>query len=87
MTPRDLRAQLVGLAALEGALWLMLRALDKTYPAAARAAHVCEDPDVATARQLFDFAEDVLVALDEHRARVSDHLNGLLHPNQVPWPF
>ena len=87
MTLRELRAQLVGLAALEGALWLMLRALAGTYPAAARAARVCEAPDVATARQLADFAEDVLVALDEHRARVSDHLNGLLHPDQVAWPF
>ena len=87
MMPRDLRVQLVGLGALEAALWLSLRALAATYPAAARPQRYDEDPDVTTARQLADFAEDVLVALDAHRTHVTAHLDAMLHPDQIAWPF
>lgn len=81
------RAQLAGLASFEASAHLALCALYATYPEAAGPELRGEDYDITTARQLAEFAEDLLVAIDEHRSRVAHRLRNLEHPEQTAWPF
>jgi hypothetical protein len=90
MIPRDplvLQRQLAGLATLEAAVRTVLRDLLVTYPAAARPQ--CDDEvfEITTARILAEFCDDLLVALDHHRAHVAPRLQKLQHPDQTAWPF
>ena len=87
MTSRDLQSQLAGLAALESALWLAVRALHITYSPITSAPRDYEDIDITTARNLADRADEILVAVDAHRANVELHLKKLQHPDQIAWPF
>jgi hypothetical protein len=85
--PLAVRAQLAGLASFEASAHLAVRALYATYPEAARPQLCDEDHDITTARQLAEFAEDLLVAIDEHRCWVAHRLRKLEHPEQTAWPF
>ena len=90
MIPKDplaLQCQLAGLAALEASLWIALRALHATYPSAVRPQRDDELFEVTTARMLAEIAEDLLVALDDHRSHVAHRLKKLQHPDQTTWPF
>lgn len=66
--------QLAGLAALEAAIVFAARALVYYYPAVNKVERPREPPDVATARDLIDQCEYLLVALDAHWQIVAAHL-------------
>jgi len=90
MIPRDplvLQRLLAGLATLEAAVRTALRILQVTYPAVTRPQ--CDDEvfEVTTARMLAELCNDLLVALDDHRAHVAPRLKSLQHPDQTGWPF
>jgi hypothetical protein len=90
MIPHDplvLQRQLAGLAALEANVRTALRALYVAYPTAARPQSDDEVFEVTTARILAEFCDDLLVALEDHRAHVSLRLRKLRHPDQTAWPF
>jgi len=90
MIPRDplgLQRQLAGLATLEAAVRTALRILQLTYPAVTRPQ--CDDEvfETTTARMLAELCNDLLVALDDHRAHVAPRLKSLQHADQTGWPF
>jgi hypothetical protein len=90
MIPRDplgLQRQLAGLATLEAAVRTALRSIHAAYPAATRPQ--CDDEvfETTTARMLAELCNDLLVALDDHRAHVAPRLKSLQHPDQTGWPF
>jgi hypothetical protein len=89
MSPRDplvLQRQLAGLASLESAVRTALRRLHLTYPTTAQPQ--CDDElfEITTARMLTELCNELLVALDDHRAHVSPRLNRM-RPDQTAWPF
>ena len=90
MTPRDplaLHRQLARLATLEAAVRTALRGLHLTYPATTQPQ--CDDEflEITTARMLAELCNQLLVALDDHRAQVSPRLYTMQHPDQTAWPF
>jgi hypothetical protein len=90
MIPRDslvLQRLLAGLATLEAAVRTALRILQVSYPAVTRPQ--CDDEvfEVTTARMLAELCNDLLVALDDHRAHIAPRLKSLQHSDQTGWPF
>jgi hypothetical protein len=82
-----LQCQLAGLAALESIVRLAIHALYVTYPQTTRSQLDNERFEITTARFLADVAEDMLVAIDDHRTHVAARLTKLRHPEQIAWPF
>ena len=90
MIPRDplvLQRQLAGLATLEAAVRTALRGLHVTYPATTQPQRDDELFEITTARILAELCNELLVALDDHRAHVSPRLHRMQHPDQTAWPF
>jgi hypothetical protein len=91
MTPRrvTLHAQLAGLATLEASVRLAVRALHATYPDLARGLRDDHRIELTTACILAESAEDLLLALDDHRTYVLYKLAviGDADSSQTAWPF
>jgi hypothetical protein len=84
-----IHAQLAGLAALDASVRLALRALYATYPGLARGLRDDRRIELTTACILAEIAEDLLLALDDHRTYVLYNL-AVLGDNdalQTTWPF
>ena len=82
-----IHAQLAGLAALEVSLRLAVRALHATYPDLARGLRDDHRIELTTTCILAEIAEDLLLALDDHRTYVLYNLAVLGDSSQTAWPF
>ena len=82
-----IHAQLAGLATLEATVRLAVRALHATYPDLARGLRDDHRLELTTACILAEAAEDLLLALDDHRAYVLYNLAVLGDSSQTAWPF
>lgn len=80
-----IHAQLAGLATLDATVRLAVRALHATYPDLTRGLRI----ELTTACILAEVAEDLLLALDDHRTYVLYNLAvlGDAEPQQTAWPF
>jgi hypothetical protein len=84
-----IHAQLAGLASLDASVRLALRALHATYPDLARGLRDDHRIELTTACILAELAEDLLLALDDHRTYVLYNLAvlGDHDASQTAWPF
>jgi hypothetical protein len=88
MSQRDkLQCQLAGLAALESTVRLAVRALYASYPEVGHQQRDDELCETTTARWVVELAEDLLCALDDHRAYVLARLKKPRGTDQTAWPF
>jgi len=91
MTARrvSIHVQLAGLAALDASVRLAVRALHATYPDLARGLRDDHRIELTTACILAEIAEDLLLALDDHRTYVLYNLAvlGDNDASQTAWPF
>jgi hypothetical protein len=84
-----IHAQLAGLATLEATVRLAVRALHATHPDLARGLRDDHRIELTTACIVAELAEDLLLALDDHRTYVLYNLAALgdTDPQQTAWPF
>jgi hypothetical protein len=84
-----IHAQLAGLAELEATVRLAVRALHVTYPALERGLRDNHRIELTTACIVAEVAEDLLLALDDHRTYVMYNLAALgdSDSSQTAWPF
>lgn len=84
-----IHAQLAGLAALDASVRLAVRALYATYPDLARGLRDDQRIELTTACILAEIAEDLLLALDDHRTYVLYNLavRGDAESQHTAWPF
>jgi hypothetical protein len=84
-----IHAQLAGLAALDASVRLAVRALYAAYPDLARGLRDDHRIELTTACILAEIAEDLLLALDDHRTYVLYNLAvfGDDDSSQTAWPF
>lgn len=84
-----IHAQLAGLATLEATVRLAVHALHATYPALARGLRDDHRIELTTACILAEIAEDLLLALDDHRTYVLYNLAVLGDADlpQTAWPL
>lgn len=89
MTSRrvTIHAQLAGLAQLEATVRLGIRALHATYPDLERGIRDDHRIELTTACILAELAEDLLLALDDHRTYVLYNLAVIGDSSQTAWPF
>ena len=88
MSQRDkLQCQLAGLAALESTVRLAVRAFFASYPDVGHEQRDDELCEITTARWVVEHADDLLGALDDHRAYVLARLKKLRGADQTAWPF
>ncbi len=84
-----IHAQLAGLATLEATVRLAVRALHATYPDLTRGLRDDHRIELTTACIVAEVAEDLLLALDDHRAYVLYNLAvlGDSESLQTAWSF
>jgi len=84
-----IHVQLAGLATLEATVRLAVRALHATHPDLTRGLRDDHRMELTTACIVAELAEDLLLALDDHRAYVLHNLAvlGDTDPQQTAWPF
>jgi hypothetical protein len=88
--PRDplvLQRQLAELATLEVSVRSAFPRLQSTYPPLAQCHEDDNTREHITAHVLVDVCNELLVALQDHRAILFARLRALQLPDQTAWPF